>query len=108
MRIELSIILTAMLFSINMYAYVQNSDSLMHLDSLKNKNMLIDGFAASSFFTNRNWKEMDNSTVAFEGALNLLFRKNGECIGRINEFHGELSYIKVIDSLWIKNNDNIF
>ncbi|MFM9984780.1 MAG: hypothetical protein ACKVOK_06070 [Flavobacteriales bacterium] len=62
---------------------------------------------SSSYTANANWQGQDFQHYAFAGSLNARHQKMG---GQWNHQHMilcDLSYLKFIDSLWIKNTDRL-
>jgi len=85
-----------------------NSDSISLNLQLPGHKIKADGFIATSFSANNNWNSHDNSFVLLSGCLNLTFIKNKGKFNRLLEFRSEINYQKFIDSVWIKNSDNLF
>jgi hypothetical protein len=67
-----------------------------------------EGFAATTFFINDNWKGKTNSNLLIAAFVDITRKTNSGIFGRIIELRSDISYQKFIDSVWIKNNDSFF
>ncbi len=83
-------------------------DSIIQNTVQELKKNILNGFLATTFTTNLNWKGQDNSFFLFAGMFNVTLIRNDEKINRLYELRTEINYQKFIDSSWIKNADNLF
>jgi hypothetical protein len=93
------------LLLLHFFSVSAQNDSL-RADSTGGKSCL-SGFIATTFLLNKNWKEMNNSSILL--SLNLRYQNKSTVKTKsITDIFAELSYIKFIDSIWVKNNDRFF
>lgn len=76
-------------------------------DSAQNVFSQLNGALSSSYTANANWQGQDFQHYAFAGNLVARHQKNGVRWNHQHALLADLSYIKFIDSLWIKNTDRI-
>jgi hypothetical protein len=67
----------------------------------------VSGFLATSFMLNKNWNEISNSSILL--SANFKYKnRSSETVKTITEVNAELSYIRFIDSIWVKNSDRFY
>jgi hypothetical protein len=98
-----------MLLFITEYSFGQKALLLSLItDSAKSERKFkVDGFLATSYLANSNWKGINHSSITFATSIDIEFNKKKNNASRIHEFNLDLSYIKYNDSILVKANDLI-
>ena len=89
-------------------AQSKSVDSVQFEAKKYSRTFKIDCFLSTSFYNYKNWNGINNSSFIVSGYANLTYKKKKTKSTRIQEYRSEINYQKFIDSLWIKNSDNLF